>query len=102
MRSVNTNKIGLDLVNSINHYSFNYNEEKGFGNESVDCGYIAQDLQSLNPSLVREVPQQDGKILLEPRASMIIPHLSKAIQEQSEIIKKLESRILELENKISK
>lgn len=90
-------KIGLDLINSINHFSYNYKEDAGVGCESVDCGYIAQQLKEVNPSLVREVPQQDGNILLEPRASMIIPHLSKAIQEQDEKIKNLEEKIAKLE-----
>lgn len=94
-------KIGLDLINSINHYSYNYKETLGLGNEHVDCGYIAQQLQSLNPNLVRTVPQQDGSILLEPRASMIIPHLSKAIQEQQDQIDFLNKEIEFLKKEIN-
>lgn len=86
-------KTGLDLINSIDHFSYNYKEDSGLGTEHIDCGYIAQQLKEVNPSLVREVPQQDGSVLLEPRASMIIPHLSKAIQEQQTIISKLEKMI---------
>lgn len=93
----NNKKTGLDLINSIDHFSYNYKEDSGLGSEHIDCGYIAQQLKEVNPGLVREVPQQDGNILLEPRASMIIPHLSKAIQEQDEKIKNLEEKIAKLE-----
>lgn len=104
VRTVNTHntdsRIGLDLINSMNHYSYVYKEDSR--NETIECGYIAQQLKEVNPGLVREVPQQDGNILLEPRASMIIPHLSKAIQQQDEKIKKLEERIAKLEQLLSK
>lgn len=43
------NKIGLDLIKSINHYSFNYKDDK---DNTVECGYISQDLQENNKQLV--------------------------------------------------
>lgn len=93
VKTINNVKTGLDLIKSINHYSYDYIESLGLGHEHVDCGYIAQQLKELNPGLVREVPQQDGSVLLEPRASMLIPHLSRAIQEQQEEIDRLEKMI---------
>lgn len=90
------NKIGLDLIKSINHYSFNYKDDK---NNTVECGYISQDLQENNKQLVVAGMQEDGTEILQPRVSTIIPNLSLAIQEQQKIIEKLERRIEELERK---
>ncbi|WP_297437012.1 tail fiber domain-containing protein, partial [uncultured Clostridium sp.] len=91
-------KIGLDLINSINHFNFNYKENSDF----VDCGYIAQDLQKNNSDLVREVKQNDGSIVLEPVASLIIPNLSLAIKEQQEQINLLKEQIKSLEITLNK
>lgn len=96
--TLSKNKIGLDLIKSINHYSFNYKDDK---DNTVECGYISQDLQENNKQLVVAGMQEDGTEILQPRVSTIIPNLSLAIQEQQKIIEKLERRIEELErNKI--
>lgn len=95
-RPISNKKIGLDLINSINHYNFNYKENGGH----VDCGYIAQDLQKNNSDLVREVVQNDESIVLEPVTSMLIPSLSLAIKQQQEQIKVKDKKILDLENRI--
>lgn len=95
-REHSKNKIGLDLIKSINHYSFNYKDDK---DNTVECGYISQDLQENNKQLVVAGMQEDGTEILQPRVSTIIPNLSLAIQEQQKIIEKLERRIEELERK---
>lgn len=89
----NNNKIGLNLISSIEHYQYNYRKSAGLGTEKVECGYIANQLQRVNSSLVREVEQGDKSINLEPRASMIIPNLSLAIQEQQNQIDSLKQEI---------
>ena len=94
--TLSKNKIGLDLIKSINHYSFNYKDDK---DNTVECGYISQDLQENNDQLVVAGMQEDGTEILQPRVSTIIPNLSLAIQEQQKIIEKLERRIEELERK---
>jgi hypothetical protein len=96
----NNETIGLDLINSIEHYSFDYNENSRIVGGKVECGYIAQQLQSINPNLVRAIDQEDGSEILSPREDIIIPYLSKAIQEQSEMIKRLELKIEALEKAI--
>ena len=77
----------------------NSDETKGFEGH-IDCGYISQQLQEINSSFVTEVEQEDGTILLQPLASALLPHMSKAIQEQQEKIEELEKIILELKSKI--
>ena len=94
--TLSKNKIGLDLIKSINHYSFNYKDDK---NNTIECGYISQDLQRNNEQLVIAGKQKNGIEILQPRVSTIIPNLSLAIQEQQKIIEKLERRIEELERK---
>lgn len=90
---------GLELIKKIKHYEFDYDETKGFEGH-IDCGYISQQLQEINSSFVTEVEQEDGTILLQPLASALLPHMSKAIQEQQEKIEELEKIILELKSKI--
>ena len=92
IRPTSNKKIGLDLINSINHFNFNYKENGGF----VDCGYVAQDLQKNNSDLVREVVQNDESIVLEPVTSMLIPNLSLAIKQQQEEINLLKEQIKKL------
>lgn len=90
---------GLELIKKIKHYEFDYDETKGFEGH-IDCGYISQQLQEINSSLVTEVQQEDGTILLQPLVSTLLPHMSKAIQEQQEKIEELENIILELKSRI--
>ena len=87
--------LGLDLINKLKHYSFNFKEELG-GNK-VDCGYIAQQLQEVNPGLVNEVKQADGDTILQPVESYIIPNLTLALQQQQKMIEDLQARIEKLE-----
>ncbi|WP_288219050.1 phage tail spike protein, partial [uncultured Clostridium sp.] len=86
---------GLELIKKIKHYEFDYDETKGFEGH-IDCGYISQQLQEINSSFVTEVEQEDGTILLQPLASALLPHITKAMQQQQEKIEELENIILEL------
>lgn len=90
---------GLELIKKIKHYEFDYDETKGFEGH-IDCGYISQQLQEINSSFVTEVEQEDGTILLQPLASALLPHITKAMQQQQEKIEELENIILELKSKI--
>ena len=93
-----TSKTGLDLINNLNHYAYDY--KKSFGGDHVTCGYVAQELQELNDSLVMEIEQQDGTILLQPKASNIIPNLSLAIKQQQQMIEDLKAEIELLKKQI--
>lgn len=93
------NITGLELIRKIKHYEFDYDETKGFEGH-IDCGYISQQLQEVNSNLVAEIKQENGDTLLQPLASTLLPHMSKAIQEQQKEIEELKSIILELRSKI--
>lgn len=93
------NATGLELIKKIKHYEFDYDETKGFEGH-IDCGYISQQLQEINSSFVTEVEQEDGTILLQPLASALLPHITKAMQQQQEKIEELENIILELKSRI--
>ncbi|WP_367657576.1 phage tail spike protein [Clostridium saudiense] len=93
------NATGLELIKKIKHYEFDYDETKGFEGH-IDCGYISQQLQEVNTNLVTEVEQEDGTVLLQPLASALLPHITKAMQQQQEKIEELENIILELKSRI--
>lgn len=63
--------------------------------EEQDLGFIAQDVADIIPEAVNTNWNSD----LLMRYESIIPILTKAIQEQQALIKALEQRILNLENK---
>lgn len=85
----------LDTLMKIKHRQFIYRKS----NEKILIGYIADELQEIDENLIFEVGPQKIK---QPSQSYIIPILSKAIQEQQELISNQEERIKELENKVNK
>ena len=85
----------LDTLRKIKHRQFIYRNT----DEKVLIGYVADELQELDPNMVFEVGPQKIK---QPNPSIIIPILSKAIQEQQEIIDKQDKRIIELEDQVKK
>ncbi len=98
----NTSTLGLDTVNAIEHYSFDYKPTEKVNMGSVECGYISQQLQEINPRFVMSVPQDDGTEILQPVASEIIPYLSKAIKELSTKVNELENKITSMEQNNNK
>jgi hypothetical protein len=100
----------LELVNAIKHRSFDMNDEH------YPIGYIAQELEKLDPQLVIKVPQSrevngvsyftgDYRYQIDP--NKVIPYLSKSIQqlsaENAELKRKneeLESRLEAIERKL--
>ena len=89
----------LALINTLKPVTFKYNE---FYNkdENYQLGFIAQDVfQNFeNKKYVNGIVKSDGD-LLSMSYSALIPILTKAIQEQQALIKALEQRIINLENK---
>jgi hypothetical protein len=81
----------LSKVMQIKHRQFDWKQDGTF----VKHGYVAQELQSIDPDFVFGVPQEDGSEILNPRTDVLIPYLSKAIQQ-------LQSKIEVLENKVEK
>ena len=81
---------GLNTINQLNPVAFDWNETN-----DTDIGFIAQDIESVIPESV--ITNWDSQLIF--RQEKIIPVLVKAIQEQNLLIKALEQRIINLENK---
>jgi hypothetical protein len=81
---------GLNTILQLNPVNFQW--IKG---EENDLGFIAQDVAEIIPEAVDTNWNSD----LLMRYESIIPILTKAIQEQQALIKALEERIINLENK---
>lgn len=90
--NIKTSKVNaLDHILNINLKSYNYVD-----GINVENGFIAQELAKISEDLVLRVVQSDGTEILQPRASGIIPWLTKAMQEQNVYIKQLENENLKL------
>jgi hypothetical protein len=83
---------GLALVCDIKTYDYEWKTD-----QSRAFGVMAHELQEIIPQAV--VGQKDGKDMQGVDYSKLVPILVKAIQEQTQIIKNLEARIKQLENK---
>jgi hypothetical protein len=97
---------GLDLINKLKPVTFNYiNTTENNFSEFEEIGFIAQDVdralstESFVKSIVKYTDESntDSKMVFSPQN--LIPILTKAIQEQNALIKALEQRIINLENK---
>ena len=84
---------GLNEILQINPINFNWIDGDKFGNENEN-GFIAEDVMSIIPNVVGS----DAHGLFMDYTKLI-PILTKAIQEQQALIKALEQRIINLENK---
>jgi hypothetical protein len=80
----------LSRINNIDGVYFTYKDTK-----EKSIGVIAQDIQKILPEVVSE----DNKGYLGVNYSGIVPVLIEAVREQNSIIKDLEDRISDLENK---
>jgi hypothetical protein len=85
---------GLKDLLLLNPYKFNYKDKYKYG-EGYDIGFIAEDVNDIIPEAVGTGVNSD--IFMD--TVKLIPILTKAIQEQNSLIKALEQRIINLENK---
>ena len=89
---------GIDTINQLQPKQFKmlHSEEKGF-----KYGFVAQEIETVLPDLVREDGIEDGEggSYKALEYNSIIGVLTKAIQEQQQIIEDLKSRIETLESK---
>jgi hypothetical protein len=101
--NIKENIVDLDssliIVNNLKPVIFNYIKES-VNNDTKHLGFIAQDVyQTLsNKDYLNSIVRSDGDTL-SIAYSNLIPLLTKAIQEQQALIKALEQRIINLENK---
>lgn len=86
---------GLNEVLKIKPVQFYWNKDKYNYSGYKTIGFIAQDLMDIIPNAA--TVSGDGCMQIEYTA--IIATLTKAIQEQNSLIKALEQRIINLENK---
>jgi hypothetical protein len=97
---------GLEIVNKLKPVTFNFitDTENNFS-EYEEVGFIAQDVdralstESFAKSIVKSADDSDLNSTMGLATQNLIPILVKAIQEQQVLIKALEQRIINLENK---
>jgi hypothetical protein len=88
----------LEDVMKLRVVKYNWNTQKD--GEPKELGWIAQELAEVFPGLVQDSqPKEDGSTTKEVKTSVLPFILLKAIQEQQEIISKLEARLAALESK---
>ena len=81
----------LQKITDIKLYDFEWD----LNNYKIECGFVAQNVEEHFPEAVFDNADNMKSIATES----LIPHLTKAIQQQQEIIQNLLSRVEELENK---
>jgi len=85
---------GLSDVLQLKPVIFNYIDRNKWG-EGKDLGFVAEDVMNVIPEATGVMNNSDIYFDLQK----LIPVLTKAIQEQQALIKALEQRIINLENK---
>ena len=93
--SIDTINFGLKEVLKLKPVQFNWNDISRNLNEYKNLGFIAQDVMDVIPNAASSMG--DGDMQVDYNA--IVATLTKAIQEQQALIKALEQRIINLENK---
>jgi hypothetical protein len=93
--SIDTINFGLQDVLKLKPVQFNWNDINRNLNEYKNLGFIAQDVMDVIPNAASSMG--DGDMQVDYNA--IVATLTKAIQEQQALIKALEQRIINLENK---
>ena len=94
--TIENSPFGLNEILLLNPVTFLYNDtDRKIDSDVKEVGFIAQDVFDIIPNAVSSTGT--GDLQLDYRA--ITATLTKAIQEQNAIIKALEQRIINLENK---
>ena len=93
-QNVQTLNYGLNELLQINPVSFDYINKDKWGEER-NLGFIVEDMFPIIPEVTGTM--NNGDMYLD--MTKLIPVLTKAIQEQQVLIKTLEQRIINLENK---
>ena len=94
--TIENSPFGLNEILLLNPVTFLYNNtNRKIDSDVKEVGFIAQDVFDIIPNAVSSTGM--GDLQLDYRA--ITATLVKAIQEQNQLIKQLEQRIINLENK---
>jgi hypothetical protein len=97
---------GLEIINKLKPKKFNFiSTTLNNFSEFEEVGFIAQDVEGalstelFAKSIVKKSDESKEDSTLVLMTQNLIPILTKAIQEQQSLIKALEQRIINLENK---
>jgi hypothetical protein len=97
---------GLEIVSKLKPVTFNFiNDTENNFSEYEEVGFIAQDVEralsteTFSKSIVKSADDSEPTSTMGLATQNLIPILVKAIQEQQALIKALEQRIINLENK---
>lgn len=84
-------KKALDYIKLIKHFSYDWK----LNNENVDIGYIAQELEKINPQFVRKriYGENQEEYEIQVNTLNLLATATKAIQEQQEQIEMLKKEI---------
>lgn len=88
---------GLELINTINHYTFNMKENYN------DVGYIAQEMPEQFTRRIQQRDEEDNLIdeyIIQIVTDRMFPHITLAIQELTNITQDQEKEINNLKEKI--
>ena len=86
----------LNVINAIEHKRFDFIKYE----KHRECGYIAQQLETINKEFVIDVEQGDGSIIKQVNTFELLSYATKAIQELSAQVDALEERIATLEKEL--
>lgn len=94
---------GIEVINKIKHRKFRWKDiADGLGENHegfpVDCGYIAQEMQEINPRFVITVSKGTKNERLQINESSVIPYITKAIQELADKVSELQKENAKLKN----
>ncbi|MGX8850106.1 DUF859 family phage minor structural protein [Amedibacillus sp. YH-ame10] len=87
----------LSIINSIKHYSFDWNDLGGH----INLGYIADYLQEIYPDAVFEVGDEETGKTKNISASAMIPLITLAMQQQQIKIDEQQLKIDDLEKRLN-
>ncbi|KAA1247181.1 tail fiber domain-containing protein [Aquimarina sp. RZ0] len=85
----------INKLSKLNAVSYNWKKD---ASKKKEIGFLAQDVEKVFPELVRSVEGIEGKSI---SYSHMTPILVEALKEQQELIKSLQLKVTELEQKIN-
>lgn len=89
-------KDALSKINGIRHVQFNWKDQEG----KVVIGYIADELEKILPQSAYNVNQKNGTNIKQINQTVLIPYITKAIQELSSEVSDLEDKVAQLEKQL--
>lgn len=87
----------LEKINKIKHREFDWKEN----DIHVSIGYVSQELMTIDNSFAFEVKQEGEQSTYQPNETVIIPTITKAIQELSTENNELKTKVNDLQNQIN-